>query len=417
VTTWIERFTPCADPDPGTLRVAVKDAIDVAGAVTTAGCAAVRDLAVPAAADAACLAGVRAAGAHIVGKTNLTELCLSPVGDNALLGTPVNPLAPDRIPGGSSSGSAVAVATAEADIALGTDTGGSVRIPAACCGVVGLKTTWGRVPTGGVWPLAPSLDTVGPLARDVAGVVTGMRLLEPGWTIAPAAARTVGRLRIGGVDPAIEEAVDAALDAAGLTVRVVRLDGWEASHLAFDTIVVSEFWQAHHALLDAEGMSSLANGALRAGRAVSGEQLAEARSVQRAWRLELTAALGEVDLLALPTLVAPPPLSTDFAGFPLTALTAPVNLAGLPAIAMPVPAVIPVPAVPPGTAVPPGAAIPPTSAAPPTSVVPANSAVPPSLQLVGPAFGEELLCATALVVERRLRQRAPVGSPPLNARG
>lgn len=185
MVTWIERFGPGTDPDDGTLRVAVKDAIDVAGTVTTAGCAAVRDLAVPAVADAACLAGVRAAGARIVGKTNLTELCLSPVGDNALFGTPVNPLAPDRIPGGSSSGSAVAVATAEADLALGTDTGGSVRIPAACCGVVGLKTTWGRIPTDGVWPLARSLDTVGPLARDVAGVVTGMRLLEPAWTVAP----------------------------------------------------------------------------------------------------------------------------------------------------------------------------------------------------------------------------------------
>lgn len=357
--------------------MAVKDAIDVAGTVTTAGCAAVRDRATPAVADAACLAGVRAGDAQIVGKTNLTELCLSPVGDNATFGTPVNPLAPDRIPGGSSSGSAVAVASAEADVALGTDTGGSVRIPAACCGIVGLKTTRGRIPTAGVWPLAPSLDTVGPLARDVAGVVTGMRLLEPGWTVATGAARTVGRLRIDGVDPGVEEAVDAALAAAGLTVLAVRLDGWDASHVAFDTIVVAEFWQAHRTLLDADGVSEFANGGLRAGSAVSGEELAEARSVQRAWQAEMTAALAEVDVLVLPTLVAPPPLLTDFVGFPLTALTAPVNLAGLPALAMPVPALAP------------------------------EEVVPPSLQLIGPAFGEDLLCATALVLESRLREAPP----------
>ncbi|MEV4630477.1 amidase [Micromonospora sp. NPDC049523] len=371
MTTWIERFEPSA----GAVRVAVKDAIDVAGTVTTAGCAAVRDRATPAVTDAACLTGVRAADAQIVGKTNLTELCLSPVGDNATFGTPVNPLASDRIPGGSSSGSAVAVASAEADVALGTDTGGSVRIPAACCGIVGLKTTWGRIPTDGVWPLAPSLDTIGPLARDVAGVVTGMRLLEPTWTVAAKSARTVGRLRIDGVDPGVEEAVDIALAAAGFTVLDLRLDGWNASHEAFDTIVVGEFWQVHRALLDVDGVSEFANGGLRAGRATSGERLAEARSVQRAWQAELAAALTEVELLVLPTLVAPPPLSTEFAGFPLTALTAPVNLAGLPALTMPVPALVP------------------------------GEVVPPSLQLIGPAFGEDLLCATALMVESRLHGR------------
>src|SRR5258706_12364386 len=153
----------------------------------------------------------------MVGKTTLTELCVSPAGDNAEFGTPVNPVAPDRIPGGSSSGRAVAVASGEVEIGIGTDTGGSVRIPAACCGIVGLKTTWGRVATAGVWPLAPSLDTVGPLARDVAGVAIGMRLLEPGWSVASQAARVVGRLRIDGVDATVEDSTDAALDAAGVT--------------------------------------------------------------------------------------------------------------------------------------------------------------------------------------------------------
>jgi amidase len=138
MTTWITRFDPPAD---GLIRVAVKHAIDMAGVVTTAGCAAVRDRAIPATTDAACLAGVRASGAFIAGKTTLTELCCSPYGDNEVFGTPVNPAAPDRIPGGSSSGSAVAVASGEADIALGTDTGGSIRVPPASSDGCGL-TAW-----------------------------------------------------------------------------------------------------------------------------------------------------------------------------------------------------------------------------------------------------------------------------------
>lgn len=149
VTTWIVRCTP----GPG-IRVAVKDLMDVQGFPTTAGCRALAERADAADADAACLMGVRAATAEgrasIVGKVNLHELAFGITGINPWYGTPVNPLDPRRGPGGSSSGSAVAVAAGEADVAVGTDTGGSVRLPAACCGVVGLKTTWGRVPTTGV---------------------------------------------------------------------------------------------------------------------------------------------------------------------------------------------------------------------------------------------------------------------------
>jgi amidase len=372
MTTWITRFDPPATGSDGLLRVAVKDAIDMAGVITTAGCVAVRDRAIPATSDALCLAGVRAADAFIVGKTTLTELCISPAGDNAEFGTPVNPVAPDRIPGGSSSGSAVSVASGEADIGLGTDTGGSVRIPAACCAIVGLKTTWGRIPTAGVWPLAPSLDTVGPLARDIVGVATGMRLIEPHWTIASRPARLIGRLRIDGVEATVEDIIDAALDAAGLTVRDVRLPGWDATYDTLDTIIVGELWRAHHRLLDAAGVGAFVNSGLHAGRAVSMERLAEAMSARTTWQAEVAAALGEVDLLALPTLVAPPPLLTDFAGFPLTRLTAPFNLAGVPAISMPVPS----PGFP----------------------------VPVSLQLVGPMRGEDLLCATGLAIEAALNR-------------
>src|SRR4051812_38871685 len=135
MTTFITKLDTTGDGP----RVAVKDIADVAGVPTTAGCRALERTAQPATADAACLAGVRAAGARIVGKANLHELAMLPIGTNPWFGTPVNPLDLALVPGGSSSGSAVAVATDDADVAIGSDTGGSVRVPSACCGTVGLK--------------------------------------------------------------------------------------------------------------------------------------------------------------------------------------------------------------------------------------------------------------------------------------
>src|SRR3954453_18325372 len=170
MSTYITRF---ADSGSG-IPVAVKDLVDMAGVVTTAGCRALADKALPAERDALLLREIRrreAAGeVWIVGKTNLHELAYGTTGANPWWGTSANPRYSSLYPGGSSSGSATAVAAGEAVAALGSDTGGSVRIPAACCGIAGLKTTWGRVPLTGVWPLAPSLDTVGPMAVAVAGV-------------------------------------------------------------------------------------------------------------------------------------------------------------------------------------------------------------------------------------------------------
>ncbi|HEY7278772.1 MAG TPA: amidase, partial [Trebonia sp.] len=210
MATWI-----VTDSTPGVgPRVAVKDIIDMAGLPTTAGSRPVADAAKPAERDAACLAGLRAAmdagQVRFVGKTNLHELAYGISGINAAFGTPVNPLDRRRMPGGSSSGSGAAVAAGEADIAYGTDTGGSIRIPAACCGITGLKTTRGRISLAGVRPLAPGLDTVGPMARDVAGVAAGMALLEPGFTVASESPRSVGVLAID-ADPRVTAAIDDAL--------------------------------------------------------------------------------------------------------------------------------------------------------------------------------------------------------------
>jgi amidase len=202
--------------------------------------------ALPAPRDARCLAGARAAGARIVGRTNLHELALGVTGINPWYGTPVNPLDPKRVPGGSSSGSAVAVATGEAEVAYGSDTGGSIRIPAACCGTAGLKTTWGRVPLEGVWPLSPSFDTVGPMARDVAGLVTGMVLLEPGFAVAETTGVTIGRLRPP-VDPLIDNAVDRVLRDAEWPVLELVAAGWDRATTDAALLLVAEAWDSNRA--------------------------------------------------------------------------------------------------------------------------------------------------------------------------
>jgi amidase len=374
MSTFITRLDT-AGPGP---RLAVKDLIDVKGVTTTAGSRAVERSAAPATSDAACLAGARAAGARIVGKTNLHELAMLPLGTNQWFGTPANPLDPALIPGGSSSGSAAAVATGEADVALGSDTGGSIRIPAACCGITGLKTSYGRVPLDGVWPLAPSLDTVGPMAATVDGLVTGMALLEPGFTPAPASAHRIGRLRTT-AQPEIEQAVDEALKAAGFEVITLDWDGFAAGTNIFTTIFLTEAWDTDHTLVgahpDAVGDDirqtlSMAD-LFRPG-------LDDARSQLAGWRQSLLDLFGQVELLALPTLPVFPPRLDDLTPDSLvnmiiniTQYTGLFNAAGTPCTAQPVPA--------------------------------AGTRIPASLQLVGPPQSEELLLATARRVEAAAR--------------
>ncbi len=144
--------------------VTIKDLFDVAGEPTRAGSRILAD-APPAAADAPIVRRLRAAGAVIVAKTNMTEFAFSGVGMNPHHGTPGNPADCARVPGGSSSGAVVAAADAMCDIAIGTDTGGSTRIPAALCGIVGFKPSQWRVPTEGAFPLSYMLDSIGPIAR------------------------------------------------------------------------------------------------------------------------------------------------------------------------------------------------------------------------------------------------------------
>jgi aspartyl-tRNA(Asn)/glutamyl-tRNA(Gln) amidotransferase subunit A len=163
------------------LPISIKDLFDIGGETTTAGSAALAD-APPAARDAEVVRRLRLSGAVLVGRSNMTELAFSGLGLNPHFGTPLNPCEPDagRIPGGSSSGAAVSVALGIAAAAVGTDTGGSVRIPAALCGLVGFKPTAVRVPLDGAVPLSPSLDSVGPIARTVACCAATDKVLSGG---------------------------------------------------------------------------------------------------------------------------------------------------------------------------------------------------------------------------------------------
>jgi amidase len=262
----------------------------------------------------------------------------------------------------------------EADVALGSDTGGSVRIPSACCGTAGLKTTYGRVPLDGVWPLASSLDTVGPMAATVDGLITGMRLLEPGFTVAGTPARTIGRLRTSG-RPEIEEAIDRALKTAEFGVITLDWDGFETGTNIFTTIFLAEAWDADHALAAAHPDSVGTDIAqLLAMNDLFRPGLADARARLGSWRQSLLDLFAQAELLALPTMPVFPPRLDDLTPNSLVDIiiqtsqyTGLFNAAGVPCTAQPVRA--------------------------------AGSPIPASLQLVGPIRGEELLLATALRIE------------------
>ena len=244
------------------------------------------------------------------------------------------------MPGGSSSGSAVVVATGEADVALGTDTGGSVRIPAACCGVAGLKTTRGRVSTAGVFPLAPPLDTVGPIARDVAGLVVGMRLIEPGFTPQPVDRRpVVARLALGaevGIDPAVDAEVDSALALAGWEVRTVPVPGWLSLVAAAGLVLDYEAGLAQGFLLDRPDLlGDDAREAIEACLRETPEAAAAAWAELAGLERDLRAVLSRADALVLPTIVGPPPLLEERDELRMTVLTVPFNALGWPAVAVP----------------------------------------------------------------------------------
>ena len=339
--------------------LAVKDNIDVKGVVTSAGSEFVSKTASPATHDAACLAIARERGVRIIGKTNLSEFAVAPSGVNDYFGTPRNPFSKlhQIIPGGSSSGSAAAVDSGLADIAFGTDSAGSVRVPAACCGIVGLKTTFGLVSLRGVFPVEPKhLDTVGPMGKDIAHVVIGMDLLEKGFAdkYQTAVAKKpsgkqirIGRLYLSGTDPKIDKAIDDALARAQF--QVVRLDPgfkakWDQAKKDGNTVAAAGAWISEQQYSLKWGVRTRTKAIILLGRLLYPGPYRQALKGRAAWEHVLSEEFKKVDFIALPTLQVTPPPIPWFGGTALLESqvlnvqnTVAVNYAGNPALAVPIP--------------------------------------------------------------------------------
>jgi Asp-tRNA(Asn)/Glu-tRNA(Gln) amidotransferase A subunit family amidase len=386
---FIEYWPPGEKSDSNQLRLAVKDNIDMKGTVTTAGSALFSRTHKPAEQDAPCLAGARRSNVRIVGKTNLTEFAVAPSGFNEFFGTPKNPFNKWRklIPGGSSCGSAVAVARGEADVAFGTDTAGSIRVPAACCGIVGLKTTHGLISVKGVHPIEPDhLDTVGPMGKDVENTAKGMDLLQPGFmsryeavkAAKPSAGRIrVGRLKLEGTDAKIDQAVDAALARAGFQVVPLGEDlakKWDEAKADGNTIAAAGAWISDREYRFAPGVAARTKTAILAGQLAYNTKYRDAVARQDEWQRTLRNVFQKVDVIALPTMQVPTPaIPPNFKIGILEARmlniqnTVAVNFAGNPAVAVPIPL--------------------------------QDERVPTSLQFIGPRLGEAQVLNAARLVE------------------
>jgi aspartyl-tRNA(Asn)/glutamyl-tRNA(Gln) amidotransferase subunit A len=338
----------------------LKDLVDVAGVVTTAG-SHVLDDRVPAT-DATIVTRLREAGAICIGRTNLHEFAMGTTSEDSAFGPVHHPLDPSRSAGGSSGGSAAAVATGMGLASIGTDTGGSVRIPAAVCGVVGLKPTYGEVPADGVVPLSTSLDHVGPLARTVQDCAWTFAVLA-GLAPRTLEARPPDGLTLvqpdGYFDALVETPVRTAVDraiarlrAVGVTVTPGTIAGTEAITTAYLPLVVAEAADWHAPYLDARAdrYTPPVLDRIRLGRTTLATDYLAARRMQGVLTAHVDAAFSGADALVLPAvpLVAPPLGAIDVrldassdATLPIRSamlrLTQLFNLTGHPAISIPVP--------------------------------------------------------------------------------
>lgn len=267
------------------------------------------------------------------------ELAFGISGINDWAGTPVNHRWPHLIPGGSSSGAAAAVAAGLADISIGTDTGGSIRIPACCCGVFGLKPTFGRISRQGVWPRVSSLDSVGPLAANASLLIRAMEIMDPAFFPCTDGSIRVGLLNVQAA-PNVHRAIVRVLGRAGLASKEVHLSGMEAAFTAGVTIMNAETWSAFGPLLETGLVGQ--DVALRLARAsmTTPDEVAAAETVRAAFTAEVDAALESSDVLVLPTMPDHPPrlhdARTDRSAVGMTTFVRPFNLSGHPAATVPV---------------------------------------------------------------------------------
>jgi amidase len=358
--------------------IAIKDCIDIQGMPTCGGSAALAD-APPASSHADVVRHLLNADWQIVAKTNMHELAYGMTGINDWSGTPVNPQDPARMPGGSSSGSAVAVGAGLVDAAIGSDTGGSIRLPAACCGVIGFKPTYGRVSRVGAYPKRSTLDCVGPFARKMAMITAVMATITPGFDRARAStAQSTARVRLVRTDSdaAITDAVQQAFKATGWQGETITLEGMQAAFTAGMVLINAETYAAFGALTGQGKLGADIEQRLQAAGTTTAAAIAEAEVTRAMFSATVDAALQDADALLLPSLPQlPPTLAAIRSGVPvltLSSLVRPFNLSGHPALSIPVPL--------PGTA------------------------LMASLQLVGRKGDDEKLCALGLHLEQMLQQ-------------
>jgi aspartyl-tRNA(Asn)/glutamyl-tRNA(Gln) amidotransferase subunit A len=298
--------------------ITIKDLFDVAGEVTRAGSAVLARRGKPAAADAPVVAKLRAAGAVIVAKTNMTEFAFSGIGANPHFGTPGNPADRKRVPGGSSSGGAVACADEIGDITIGTDTGGSTRIPAALCGIVGYKPTAKRISRDGAYPLSFALDSIGPMARSVADcfVSDAVMASERPTKLEPT---SLGTVRIGLVQGVVLENMDGTV-APAFEKALGKLAAAKRSDVRLELgmmnavnerggIAPPEAFAINRVLLaaDGEGVDPFVRARIMRAQVMNAADYIQSMRDREAGIARMNAMFDDFDALALPTtpIVAP----------------------------------------------------------------------------------------------------------------
>lgn len=304
------------------LPVSVKDLFDIAGQTTAAG-SRVLDSAPAAARDATAVARLKTAGGVVMGRTNMTEFAFSGVGTNPHFGTPVNPADPQvpRIPGGSSSGAAVSVATGAAYIGLGSDTGGSIRIPAALCGIVGFKNTARLTPLEGALPLSSTLDTVCAMTRSVRDAILAHEVLASRTVVrsnAPLAQyrlAVAGTTMLDGLDTSVTRAFERSLErlrAAGARIEEIALDSIRdlGAIQATGGFTAAESYAWHGQLLAGrgDGYDPRVRSRIERGAAMKAHEYIALIQARRSWIAAVEAALQGFDAVLSPTvpIVAPP---------------------------------------------------------------------------------------------------------------
>jgi amidase len=335
------------------LTFGLKDIFDVAGHRTGFGSPDWLATHPPAERSASVLTTLLDAGASMAGKTHTEEMAFSLTGENAHYGTPINPAAPDRVPGGSSSGSAAAVAGGLVDFAIGSDTGGSVRAPASFCGIYGLRPTHGRILLDGVCPLAPSFDTCGWFARDAAVLArVGQVLLSPPGR-APVTSRRPGRLLLASdafalATPDAQAALQPALVAVqtvlgGATPVTLSDEGLASWFEVFRVLQYADIWATHREWVTTVHPTFGPQIAPRfaAVAQVSPDDVARMQRRREAIRAHLDALLADAAILVLPTVpdIAPllglPPAETVAVRERALALLCTAGLGGLPQLSLP----------------------------------------------------------------------------------